>query len=78
MNNVSLKVALEEQEFNATLAKNQPEKQKQFSEEYMYANPNDYNAMKELYEAYGYKYSRSLWALQQVAYNEAGKDDKND
>jgi hypothetical protein len=41
----------------------------------MYCNPNEYDEMKNLYEAYGYKYSRSLWALHQVAYNEASEED---
>lgn len=71
MEKVTAKQALEDQEYNAKLAKQQPEKQKDFEAEHMYSNPNDYEAMKELYEAYGYKYSRSLWALQQVSYNDA-------
>lgn len=37
----------------------------------MYSNPNDYKEMVELHNSYGYQYGRSLWALQQVAYNEA-------
>lgn len=37
----------------------------------MYSNPNDYKEMVELHNFYGYQYGRSLWALQQVAYNEA-------
>ncbi len=72
---MTIKQALEDQEYNAKLAVQQPEKQKEFEAEHMYSNPNDYEAMKELYEAYGYKYSRSLWALQQVSYNDT--DDKN-
>jgi len=68
MNKISLEVALAEQDFNAKLAKQQPKKQKEFQDEYMYSNPNDYGEMKKLYEYYGYKYSSSLWALQQVTY----------
>jgi hypothetical protein len=75
MDKVTIKQALEDQEYNAKLSVQQPEKQKEFEAEHMYSNPNDYEAMKELYEAYGYKYSRSLWALQQVSYNDT--DDKN-
>lgn len=73
MEKITLKIALEEQEFNAKLAGKQPEKQIEFQNEYFYSNPNDYEVMKELYESYGYQYSRSLWALQQVVYNDASK-----
>ena len=78
MHKVSLLIALEEQKFNAKIAEKQPVKQKEFLNEYMYSNPNEYEEMKKLYESYGYKYSRCLWALQQVAYNEADRVDCDD
>lgn len=76
MNKVSLEIALEEQEFNAKLAEQQPEKQKEFLDEYMYSNPNDYKEMVELYTFYGYQYSPSLWAYQQMIFQEANEQTK--
>jgi hypothetical protein len=78
MNKILLEQAIKEQEFNAKLAKKQPEKQIEFAAEYFYSNPNDFDEMKKLYEYYGYRYSRSLWVLQKVTYNEANERNLND
>ena len=63
-------------EYNYALAQKFPDNQKEFATEYFYANPNNYNEMAELYTFYGYKYSRSLWAYQQMAYQQAGEQAK--
>ena len=77
MNKISLRIALEEQEYNAKLALKNPEKQKEFLDEYMYSDPNNYKEMKELYEYYGFKYSLNLWAVKQNAYNEIEEKEGN-
>lgn len=76
MSGVSLQVALDEQAYNANLAEQNPENQEKFMAEFMYSDPNNFEEMKELYEAYGYKYSRDLWALQMVAFKEADRKDQ--
>ncbi len=68
-----LNQALRDMEFNVKRAQMFPDNQKEFYDEYMNANPNDFEEMKELYTYYGYRYSRSLWALQQLSFQEAHK-----
>ncbi len=58
------------------LRKNTQKKQKEFAAEYLYSDPNNYNEMVELYTAYGYKYSRSLWAYQQAIFQQAEEQTK--
>ncbi len=62
--------------YNYALAQKYPEKQKEFAKEYFYSNPNDYKEMLNLYSYYGYKYSRSLWAYQQMVYQQEGEQTK--
>ena len=71
MNKISLQEAVENINCNNALAQKYPSKQKDFSVEYMYSNPNNYYEMLELYSFYGYKYSRSLWAYQLAVYQKA-------
>jgi len=76
MEKISIEEAMKNIEYNHMLAQKYPDKQKEFAGEYMYSNPNDYKEMVELYSFYGYQYSRSLWAYQQVVYQEADKESK--
>ena len=76
MDIISIHEAFKNQEYNLKRSKDYPESEKEFHDEYMYSNPNDFQEMKELYSYFGYQYSRSLWAMQQVAYNEADKANK--
>ena len=73
MKKLSIDEANKNLRFNQKRAKKYPEIQKEFLDEYMYSNPNDFEEMTKLYEYYGYKYSRSLWALHQLEYNEANE-----
>lgn len=73
MGQFSIVEAMGDIEFNSKRAQQYPEKQKEFGEEYMYSNPNDFEEMVELHAYYGYKYSLSLWAYQQAVYSEASK-----
>ena len=73
MGQFSMKEAMEDMEHNRKRAEEYPEKQKEFLDEYMYSDPNNFEEMKELYAYYGYRYSLSLWAYQQGIYNEASK-----
>lgn len=76
MDKLSIDEAMRNMEYNYTLTQEYPDKQKEFAEEYMYSNPNDYKEMVELHMFYGYQYSRSLWAYQQVVYQEAEEQTK--
>lgn len=67
---------MENMKYNHKRAQKYPNKQKEFADEYMYSNPNDYKEMVELYKYYGYQYSRSLWAYQQVVYQKADEATK--
>lgn len=73
MRQLSAKKAFKEQKSNEKRAKKYPAIQEEFMGEFMYSNPNDYIALKELYESFGFKYSRDLWALQQLAFREANE-----
>lgn len=59
--------------FNEKRSKKYPAIYEEFYDELMYSNPNDYDEMKRLYDFYGYQYSPSLWALNQLAFVEANK-----
>lgn len=63
-------------EYNDKLAKQNPEKYKEFHDEYMYSDPNDFEETKKLYEFYGLQYSLSLWVVQQMEFAEADKAEK--
>ena len=63
-------------EYNNALARKYPDNQKQFALEYEYSNPNNYCEMLGLYNYYGYKYSRSLWAYQQLVYEKSAEEVK--
>ncbi len=76
MHKITYEEAMQNMDYNYALAQKYPEKQKEFATEYYYSNPNDYKEMVELYSYYGYKYSRSLWAYQQMVYQQAGEQSK--
>ncbi len=76
MSKVSIEEAIKNMEYNQARAKQYPDKQKEFADEYRHANPNDFNEMLELYTFYGYQYSWSLWAYQQARYEEANEATK--
>lgn len=76
MDKISIEEAIKNTEYNRKHAQKYPDKQKKCADEYIYSDPNDYEEMVELYTYYGFQYSRSLWAYQQVIYEEANKKDE--
>ncbi len=68
MDKVTIQEAIANMQYNHERAKQNPAIQKEFLAEYMYANPNDYSQMLDLYTYYGFKYGKSLWAYQQLQY----------
>lgn len=70
MPKVTMQEAVANMQYNNNRAKQNPKIQKEFLAEYLYANPNNYQEMLELYTYYGFKYTPSLWAYQQVQYKE--------
>lgn len=77
MHKITYEEAMQNMVYNYALAQKYPKNQKEFAAEYMYSDPSNYNEMVELYTAYGYKYSRSLWAYHQAKYQEAEEQAKN-
>ncbi len=77
MGKVSIQEAIENMEYNYALAQKYPDNQKEFAAEYFYSDPSNYSEMVELYTAFGYKYSRSLWAYQQAIFQQAEEQTKN-
>ena len=71
MDNITIQEAIADMEYNQERAKQNPKIQKEFSAEYMFADPNNYAEMLELYNYYGFKYCKSLWAYQQLQYKKS-------
>jgi hypothetical protein len=76
MGKISIQEAIENMAYNHALARKYPENQKEFETEHFYSDPHNYDEMLELYTAYGYKYSPSLWAYQQMVYQQADEQTK--